>query len=469
MKIDKKLPDCQIRPRLRTRCKETAQIFEAALDNVMNINTVPCDWNIYNRTGKLDRTCPFMIRAGACYEQPWTRDAVLNTWHCGNFTQPEIARNTLLAVCERRDGHIVIQQDNQDWDRVVWIIGAWQHVLATGSQDFAKDALAAAKYELLQAETNRFHTGFGLFTGGSFFNDGIAGYPLDLYQSAYGPGFQGLHPKVRTVMSLSTNCLSYEAYLCTAALAEFLGQPGDVYREKAKKLKERIQSGFQSQEGYAYLLYPDGRQCLMQEACGWIFAAMFGICQNPGALLRKMERSPAGLTSICPDFPGVKTPARHNQLIWPFINGFFVRAAAQAGETDLAYQEFAQLTKLYLGSENCFFEIYDCQGRVEGGWQTGSHYDSCHDQTWSASLYIGAVLFGFLGLKITTEGIHFTPAIPKKLEGLGIEDLKVRDSRIILTTAGSGNRIGKIQVNGEIAEHLCIPFSGEWRIHLELV
>ncbi|GFI46447.1 hypothetical protein IMSAGC019_01761 [Lachnospiraceae bacterium] len=466
--MEKKLENCQIRPHICTHHPELAQIFEAALDNVMNINTVPCDWGTYNRTGKLDSSCPWMIRAGACYEQPWTRDAVLNTWNCGNFTQPGIARNTLLAVCEQRQGHMVIQQDDQDWDRVIWIIGAWQHVLATGNRDFAKDALAAAEYEWQQAENNRFHTGYGLFTGGSFFNDGISGYPLDLYESADGPGFQGLHPKVRAAMSLSTNCISYGAYLCTAALAEFLGHPGDCFREKAKALKKRIQDNFLTQEGYAYLLYPDGRQCRMQEACGWIFAAMSGICDDPAALLKKMQRSPAGLTSICPDFEGVKTPARHNQLIWPFINGFFVQAAAQAGELELAYKEFDLLTKLYLGSGNHFFEIYDQEGRVEGGWQAGSHYDSCHDQTWSASLYIGAVLYGFLGLKITTKGIHFTPAVPKELEGLGIEGLQIREGRIALTTSGCGKRIQKICVNGKDAENFPIPFSGEWKIHLEL-
>ncbi len=409
-----------------------------------------------------------MVRAGGDYEQPWIRDAVLNTWNGANITEPRIARNTLLAVCERINGRVVIQQDNQDWDRIIWIVGAWQYVLATGDREFAALALEAAQYEWQQAQNRRFNRQYGLFTGGSFFNDGISGYPLDLYEPGCHSGFQGDHPKVRDVMTLSVNCLACEAYKSTAELAEFLGGSGKEYREKAEQLAGRIRMVFETPQGYGYLLYPDGRLCRMQEACGQIFAALFSVCEDAGTLLKRMERSPAGLASICPDFAGVRQPARHNQLIWPFINGLFIRAAAQAGETELAGDEWEKLTALFLGSGLRFFEIYDRAGQVEGGWQSGDHYDSCRDQTWSASLCIGAVLYGFLGLRVSVEGTSFHPAIPRSLEGLGIEGLLVRDSRITLTTEGAGNQIESMQVNGQAVSRLCLPFEGEWQVHLRM-
>ena len=105
---------------------------------------------------------------------------------------------------------------------------------------------------------------------------------------------------------------------------------------------------------------------------------------------------------------------------------------------------------------------------MEGGWQSGDHYDSCRDQTWSASLCIGAVLYGFLGLRVSVEGTSFHPAIPRSLEGLGIEGLLVRDSRITLTTEGWGNQIESMQVNGQAVSRLCLPFEGEWQVHLRM-
>lgn len=107
--------------------------FGGAVENLLSINTVPCDHEIYNSTGLL--THDRMFRAGGDYDTPWTRDAAINTWNAGRFLDPQTARNTLLAVCTPDEmGHPIIQPDSQKWDRVVWIIGAWQYWLATGDE-----------------------------------------------------------------------------------------------------------------------------------------------------------------------------------------------------------------------------------------------------------------------------------------------------------------------------------------------
>ena len=43
------------------------------------------------------------IMAGIDYDTPWTRDTAINTCFALAVTDPEIARNTLLAVCERNE------------------------------------------------------------------------------------------------------------------------------------------------------------------------------------------------------------------------------------------------------------------------------------------------------------------------------------------------------------------------------
>ena len=51
--------------------------FGGAVENLLSINTVPCDHEIYNSTGLL--THDRMFRAGGDYDTPWTRDAAINT------------------------------------------------------------------------------------------------------------------------------------------------------------------------------------------------------------------------------------------------------------------------------------------------------------------------------------------------------------------------------------------------------
>ena len=47
-----------------------------------------------------------------------------------------------------------------------------------------------------------------------------------------------------------------------------------------------------------------------------------------GAVLNHLDREKFGIPSIMPPFPGLfseERPGRHNNLIWPFLNGFYMR------------------------------------------------------------------------------------------------------------------------------------------------
>ena len=86
--------------------------FDAAAENLLCINTVLCDHAIYNSTGLL--TGHHMFRAGGDYDTPWTRDAAINTWNAGRFLAPQVARDTLLAVCTPdEEGLPIIQPASQ--------------------------------------------------------------------------------------------------------------------------------------------------------------------------------------------------------------------------------------------------------------------------------------------------------------------------------------------------------------------
>ena len=105
-------------PQLVTKNEKIAKAYQMALENIFNINTVPSDPDIYNKSGLLDTELGLLIRAGGGYPTPWTRDASVNTMNAGCFLEPEVAKNTLWAVAERVDGKLCFQMDNQCWDKI---------------------------------------------------------------------------------------------------------------------------------------------------------------------------------------------------------------------------------------------------------------------------------------------------------------------------------------------------------------
>ena len=127
------------RPTLRFENPEVqsrlAPPFERALQNLLDLNAVPYDPKVYNRTGlmKGDR----FIRAGGGYDQPWTRDAAINSWNAASLFAPDLARDTLwAATVPDEKGEPIVQRDNQWWDKVIWIVGAWNHYETTGDRAF---------------------------------------------------------------------------------------------------------------------------------------------------------------------------------------------------------------------------------------------------------------------------------------------------------------------------------------------
>lgn len=443
--------------------------FDAAVHNLADINTVPCDYSVYNVTGLLDPALKLMFRAGGDYQTPWTRDAAINTWNAGRLLLPRVGRNTLLAVCVNdKNGDPIIQPDDQRWDRVVWTVGAWQYYLASGDQEFLTIARGIVARGLKQLDEEWFCPETGLYNGGSFFNDGISGYPKDIYEPDKDHSFMGEHPRTQTIQSLSTNCLYCESWRILARMNALLGieDPEPLARHLA--LKERILRTFRRDDGHiCYLRYPDGRMDDSSELAGICFGVLFGIL--PDEALNQLHREPFGVTSIWPPFPGLfsrERPGRHNNLIWPFLNGFLIQAAALTGRLDLASAELADFTRLVRGSGS-FFEIYDAiDGSVNGGWQIGGDdlqghlWDSCKDQTWSATGYIAAVLQGIFGIRILEDRVEFTPCVPEYLRDSSLTGLSIRGRNFDVAVEGWGAKLSQVYVNGQL-HGPCVSFEEE--------
>lgn len=443
-------------PALTIENEDIANAYKQALQNLLQINTVPCPSETYNRTGLLDENLGLMMRAGGTYPTPWTRDAAVNTMNAACFLEPEVAKNTLWAVCERADGGLCFQMDNQSWDKIVWATGAWKYYLATKDGEFLPPAYETVKNSLEMLEKSQFNEKFGLFTGGSFFNDGITGYPADLHEKGNESSFMGDHPAVKDVMALSTNCLYYNAFRILEKMAHILSDDdaAQLYAKKGEALKSAVNRYFwkEENESYSYLLYPDGRTDDSQEGCGISFAVLTGVCSATRAkrMLERCYRSERGLVSIWPPFAGISSvekPLRHNNLIWPVVNGFFVTAAAQCGFSEIVGDEIQNLALLVKNDGGTYSEIYNpCTGKPDGGWQCGYIWDSVRDQTWSATAFIRSIVFGVFGIALEEEKIAFRPCLPENFGKVELKGIHFGNAELDISLSGKGGKVKKMEI-----------------------
>lgn len=456
--------------------------YRAALDNLLDINTVAYDPAEYNQTGLMTDPPGVFIRAGGGYEQPWTRDASVNSWNAASLLSPDVARNTLWSVCRRQDdGTLIVQQDNQWWDQVIWVIAARNHHLTTGDHAFATDAYQAALTTLRLGRERHFNEEYGLFEGPAFMQDGIAGYPSPPYDPENGSSFVLDHPDTDTMMCLSTNCLHHAAYLACADLADAQGDrsvAGEL-RATAARLRTAIDTRLWRPEAdsYGYFVHGAGERVGQlephQEGNGLAFAVLCGVASpaQTRALLRTTHRQPRGVVNVYPHFARFddERPGRHNVIVWPMMVGMWGHAAAVGGRTDLFARAVLDIAGLQR-PDGHFWEIHNARtGAVDGGWQNERQWESQPDQTWSATAYLRLIHQGLFGLRFERDGLRFTPSLPEGWGPVTLRDLAYRDMTLDITLTGSGSRIASAKVDGRRAGAVPAGLRGRHQVRIELV
>ncbi|ANZ40372.1 glycogen debranching protein [Lentzea guizhouensis] len=438
--------------------------YTAALDNLLRINNVGYDPG-YNRSGLMDPAVG-MVRAGGGYQQPWTRDASINSWNATSLLAPALAENTLWAVVDKDSaGALRVQQDDQQWDQVIWLTAAWHHYLVTGDQEFLGNAYRAAQNTLTireNAPTAGFNRTYGLFTGASFFNDGIAGYPAPPADATESISTGSMPwPGIASGMYLSTNEVYYAAYVNAANMAERLGRTQEAasHRTKAAALKTAINRHFWNPATglYDYQLLADGTRGAHQEGTGLAFAIIFGIADPAQA--RSIVANARVMTWGMPDtFPhwdrySDAQPGRHNAIVWPLVQGLWAKALARQGNQPGFAAETTRLAKL-ANNNSGYWEIYNgTTGVVDGGYQrlgdtVKFHWGSEPDQTWSATGFLDMVHSGLFGFRYGERGLAFAPNLPAGWGDVTLRNVRYRNADLTISLRGAGTTIRSVTIDG---------------------
>lgn len=444
--------------------RDVVRAYEYALRNLVEINAIPAAPALYNKTGLLPEGAR-MIRAGGDYQTPWTRDASINSWNAASLLVPEIARNTLWAVCERLpSGRLIVNRDNQWWDKVIWITAAWNHVLVTGDEAFLARAYPTAVETMRAQIRERLDPEFQLFKGPAMMQDGIAGYPEPPFdpQVKETPDFVLSHPASHDIMALSTNALYFGAFRSMGAMAAALGgkaKEARVWRRHAAELKRAINRHFwcPERQTYAYFLHGAGDlrgvRAMFQEALGLSLILLLDLADRERRkwVLNHVRTTARGIPLVDPEFSRNQGGriGRHSRILWPMAQGYWAHAAAREGEVVPFRKEVESLASLVRMSGWDFREIYNpVTGRPDGGWQAGKHWESCRHQTWSATAYLRMILQGLFGLEATTSGLVANPLLPAGWGPVALEGLHYRAATLDVRLSGQGRSPARITLDG---------------------
>lgn len=401
-----------------------------------------------------------ILAAGADYGGEWTRDISINAWNGVSMLRPATAERSLWSVTVGRDtvGH-------QYWDRALWIVAAANHYRLTGDRTFLAEAYRCGVNTLRGLEKQAFDPATGLFTGASVFNDGISGYPVEVYDPTVISSYVLDHPNAWRIKTLSTNSLYCGAYRALSEMAQALGLNAAAFDDQAERLRENILRHFRDPATgrLAYLIDHTGKRHDYQEALGISFAVLFGVVTGDAAreLIGQAVVSPHGIPTICPDFANFSPehPGRHNNLVWPMAMGFYARAARATDNRERFLHELRALTHLALDKDKGngdFREIYNPRtGQPDGGYQMlnpatpDMHWRSCSKQVWSATAYLSMVYDGLLGIRPEADAIRFEPFLPEGVGRLRVNDLNYRGVRFDIEVRGRGATIASIRLDGE--------------------
>ncbi|TNF29164.1 MAG: hypothetical protein EP329_16475 [Deltaproteobacteria bacterium] len=426
---------------------------------------------------------------GGCFETGrkwtyvWTRDTAYAVDLGLAAVDPTRAANSLrFKLSARRDGgDVQVVQDTGSGgsypvstDRVVWALGAWallQQLDGDARDGFAADAGEALANTVEHDRAVVYDVETGLYRGETSF--------LDWREQTYPAWTQLDVTDIATGAALSTNVLHLRALEVAAALSE--GEAATRYQGWADALRTAIHDRFWDEERglfSAFLpntldLAPVNRYDLLGEA----LAVLAGVA-SPAEARRVLESYPSygpGTPVIWPQQQ--RTAIYHNRAEWPFVDAYWLRAAAVAKNDAVADKMVAALTRaaaLNLSNmEN--LEAWTGAPYVEDDLYSGPVVNS-QRQLWSVGAYLSLVQSTLFGLEPTPEGLKVAPYITHGMrrtwlagtDQIVLNDFGYRGRKVTVVvslpslgeaTGGGSYRVKRLLLDGQVLEGTVITLA----------
>lgn len=400
------------------------------------------------------------FRTGAQWGGVWTRDISYSILLAMAIHEPEVAKISLMKKVKRNR---IVQDTGSGgaWpvssDRVVWAMAAWEVYLVTGDKNWLEKAFEVVRNTLDDDRLVLANTESGLYRGESSF--------LDWREQSY-PKWMS-NRDIYVSENLGTNVLHYQAMKVASKMAQALGFQAPKFEIRSDSLKSDIQRNFWLQKNGYFASYRYGRPQLHpfagSETLGEALSILFQVAEpwQASRILMQAPVTPYGATCFYPQIPGIAP--YHNNAIWPFVQAYWNWAAAKTGlEKPLAHG----LASIYRASA-LFLSNYENMVATSGDYK-GTEINS-ERMLWSMAGQLAMVYRVFLGMELHTDGLHFSPVVPKAYAGKRtLSGLKYRQAVVNVTVHGFGKKVKKAKLNGTWLDEVEIPAQATGKQQLEI-
>ena len=388
------------------------------------------------------------FRTGKEWSGVWTRDISYSIILSMAHLQPLVAKYSLLRKVNKNKKIIQDTGTGGAWpvstDRMIWAVAAWEIYISTGDKVWLQQAYEIIKNSEDDDELNAYDKLTGLVKGESSFLDWREQtypkwmQPADIYESE----------------CLGTNAVHYQAHKVLAKMATLLNQ--QTVAAKHIAIAERIKKGINTylwipeKKYYGQYLYGRNFKIVSprSEALGEALCVIFGIADETRAkeLVSNIPLTAYGISCIFPQIPDI--PPYHNNAIWPFVQTYWLWAAAKAGNetavTESIMDIYRPAAMFLTNKENMV---------VDNGDYNGTQINSSI-MLWSLSGNLSIVHKVLFGLHFEVDKLSFSPFIPAALKGnRSLHNFKYRDAVLDIDMSGYGNIISSFSIDGKLSEN----------------
>lgn len=392
------------------------------------------------------------FRTGKEWGGVWTRDISYSIILSMAHLQPQVAKNSLLRKVNKHKRIIQDTGTGGAWpastDRMIWAVAAWEIYLVTGDRGWLEQAYEIVKNSIDDDIQNVYDRTTGLVKGESSF--------LDWREQTYPKWMQPAD--IFESECLGTNAVHYQANSVLAKMATVLNRKEVAVKHKA--IADNIKKGINQylwlpdKNYYAQFLYGRNYKSVSPraEALGEALCILFGIADAERAkqIVANTPLTEFGISCIYPQIPNI--PPYHNNAVWPFVQTYWLWAAAKAGNEKGVAESIMDIYRpaaLFLTNKENMV--------ADNGDYNGTQINSSI-MLWSLSGNLSIVHKVLFGIRFEENSLLFAPFVPKSLNGKRtLSNFKYRDAVLSIEMEGFGNRIASFTIDGKAATSYHVP------------
>ncbi|MFT3823830.1 MAG: trehalase family glycosidase [Chitinophagaceae bacterium] len=384
------------------------------------------------------------FRTGKEWAGVWTRDISYSIILSMAYLQPRVAQYSLLRKVSKKKKIIQDTGTGGAWpistDRMVWAIAAWELYKATGDKNWLQEAYVIIKNSLEDDYQVAYDKVTGLVKGESSF--------LDWREQTYPKWMQPAD--IFTSKNLGTNAVHYEANRVLSRMAALLGKKAEAakYLAVANTIKVAVNKYLWQTSKQYYAQYAYGRVGSIvspkSEALGEALTILFDMADSAKRekIVANVPQTAYGISCIYPQIPNILP--YHNDAVWPFVQSFWLWAAAKAGNEQAVTESINAIYRpaalFATNKENFVATSGDFAGTVINS----------SNMLWSLSGNISIVHKVLFGIHFNESNLSFRPFVPALWKGnRSLHNFKYRDAILNIELEGYGDRIASFELDGK--------------------